>query len=94
MKVDRRRSDGDQRGEEDRIAGAIERSLEARQRGDTEHADWLDEVALVMDVPGTDHCVDVQVNDGTLIVRANKWGNTYWPLTEWLHSKGIEWGEF
>ena len=37
------------------------------------------------------------VNDeglDTYIVRANKWGRTYKPLTEWLTYNAIEWSEF
>ena len=34
-----------------------------------------------------DDIIDIQV-------RANKWGSSYAPLTEWLKEHNIEWSEF
>ena len=40
-------------------------------------------------------CTDVEItDDGSFIVRANKWGHVYEPLTTWLKQHEIEWGEF
>ena len=40
------------------------------------------------------HFVQVSVNNDNICVRANKWGNTYTPLTAWLKQNDIEWSEF
>ena len=42
---------------------------------------------------GMEHWVNDEGLD-TCIVRANRWGMTYKPLTEWLTYNAIEWSEF
>ena len=57
------------------------------------YLEWLYEVQQVIRVPGMEHWVNDEGLD-TCIVRANKWGRTYKPLTEWLTYNAIEWSEF
>ena len=54
---------------------------------------WAAEPIECVMVPGCNHMV---VNDGVngIIVRANKWGITYAPLTTWLKANNITWDEF
>lgn len=62
-----------------------------------EYPDYLEWAAKTIEcirVPGADHMVE---NDGIgefIAVRANKWGNTYYPLTNWLKANDIIWDEF
>jgi hypothetical protein len=44
-------------------------------------------------VPGMNHWVE-DVGVDQVIVRANKWGHTYEPLTNWLKVNNIGWSEF
>lgn len=48
----------------------------------------------IIAVPGCDHFVADDGNEESIIVRANKWGRTYAPLTEWLKANNISWEEF
>ena len=54
-----------------------------------------DEEELVA-IPDCDHYVANGAADGSdfIIVRANKWGRSYEPLTNWLTANGISWDEF
>ena len=55
---------------------------------------WLQESSECVIIPFTDALV---TNDGigdTIVVRANKWGRNYLPLTRWLKHHNIEWAEF
>lgn len=55
---------------------------------------WLQESSECVIVPSTGALV---TNDGigdTIVVRANKWGRNYLPLTLWLKHHNIEWDEF
>jgi predicted ThiF/HesA family dinucleotide-utilizing enzyme len=54
---------------------------------------YLRKVAEYIVVPGTNSMVE---NGGVdhIVVRANKWGRTYEPLTTWLKANNIEWSEF
>lgn len=61
---------------------------------DPAYISWLQESSECVIIPFTGALV---ANDGigdTIIVRANKWGNNYLPLTRWLKYHNIEWGEF
>ena len=61
---------------------------------DPEFNAWLQETTECVHVPYCDHLVS---NDGSvtdIIVRANKWGRTYEPLTQWLMLNNIPWTEF
>jgi hypothetical protein len=52
---------------------------------------WLLEEQLCLRVPGTGWISDGGIDE--YIVRANKWGYVYGPLTEWLSLNGIKWDE-
>ena len=61
---------------------------------DPEYIQWLQESSECVIIPFTDALV---TNDGigdTIVVRANKWGRNYLPLTRWLKHHNIEWDEF
>lgn len=61
---------------------------------DPEYIQWLQESSECVIIPLTGALV---TNDGigdTIIVRANKWGRNYLPLTRWLKHHNIEWDEF
>lgn len=61
---------------------------------DTDYVAYLERVENVVDVPGT----ALRVADGgdaeDIIVRANRWGSVYEPLTDWLATNKILWTEF
>jgi hypothetical protein len=62
---------------------------------DPEHLAWLKETTTCIQVPGQEFFVADDGGAGEdVVVRANKWGRTYLPLTTWLKAKGIEWTEF
>ena len=52
---------------------------------------WLLEEQLCIRVAGTGWVSDGGVDE--YVVRANKWGCVYGPLTEWLSLNGIKWDE-
>lgn len=57
-------------------------------------SEYAEDEEEIVAVPGCEHFVS---NDGAgdnIVVRANKWGNTYAPLTEWLTEHSIPWSEF
>ena len=61
--------------------------------------DDKEEACNVMSVPGEDVFVDISISPDTGEgifghVRANKWGKTYEPLTEFLKLNGIDWREY
>ena len=61
---------------------------------DEYYIQWLQESSECVIIPFTEALV---TNDGvgdTIIVRANKWGKNYLPLTLWLKRHNIEWDEF
>lgn len=47
----------------------------------------------LLKVPGIEWHLDAGCGEDC-VVRANKWGVVYAPLTAWLKSHGIEWTEF
>lgn len=73
-------------GTDEQIARAI------AEGWDEDHIKWLHEESEVIHVPDTDIQVAVDGVD-VFIVRANKWGMVYAPLTRWLKSHGIDWSE-
>lgn len=73
--------------------GTPERIAAAYAEGDPGYAVWLGEAPLCMDVPTMDYCVVYGEAWGKVFIRANKWGRTYTPITEWLKSHGIPWEE-
>ena len=85
------------------IAIALEEErVEGPGYWETSRREWLQKEVQVIEVPNADHCVQAGEGwsvtpDGTetdiFFVRANHWGNTFAPLTEWLDSHGISWDE-
>ena len=70
----------------------------AKDRGSYDFANWLEARPLLLYVPTAAHTVEYNeyVDDDSntsLFVRANRWGNTYYPLTNWLIANNIEWDE-
>lgn len=62
---------------------------------DPEYIEWCKGSEEVIKIPNADHYVsNDSVNDQVVNVRANKWGNTYHPLTAWLKEHNIPWSEF
>ena len=58
---------------------------------DPTYISWLQESSECVIIPFTGALV---TNDGigdTIVVRANKWGRNYLPLTLWLKHHNIEW---
>jgi hypothetical protein len=78
----------DREGTDESIAQAM-----AEEHANADYIRYLSEVREYIQVPNAFHSVS---NDGvgSIVVRANKWGNTYYPLTRWLTEHGIEWTEF
>ena len=70
----------------------LQRALEYGE--DEDYIQWLQESSECVIIPFTEAFV---TNDGVgdqIIVRANKWGKNYLPLTLWLKHHNIEWDEF
>jgi hypothetical protein len=61
---------------------------------DPDYNRWLEEVVEIIRVPGMMYWVTNDGLDGDVVVRANHWGPTYKPLTDWLKENQIEWSEF
>lgn len=61
--------------------------------GDDDYVKYLERKDEFIKVPGTEMLVH---NGGVdaIVVRANKWGRVYGPLTTWLKANNIEWSEF
>lgn len=66
------------------------------------YANWLEQESSYIKVPGADHSTGIYEGwivepDGTktliFCARANRGGNTFAPLTEWLDAHSIEWDE-
>jgi hypothetical protein len=76
-------------GKADDVAEAIASSQ------DPEYIEWLREFSDCIVVPDTDGMLTAESGIGTdIVIRANKWGRVYGPLTRWLKANGIEWHEF
>lgn len=60
---------------------------------DPEYIAWCKESSECIRVPGMEHWVNNDGVDNEIVVRANKWGRTYAPLTAWLSANNIEWRE-
>lgn len=62
---------------------------------DPDYISWCKASHECIAVPGTDHYVSNDTgSDEYVVVRANKWGSTYYPLTAWLIKNNIDWDEF
>jgi hypothetical protein len=59
-----------------------------------EHLEWLKSIEIYGRLPNYPSAFDVDDSvEGYAIVRANKWGNLYAPLTEFLKNNNITWEE-
>lgn len=76
-----------QRGTEE----AVERT---RKAGDKDYLGFLTETCTFMTIPDYDYCTEASVFEERVIVRANKWGRLYGPLTAFLKANDIPWEEF
>ena len=77
-----------------KMANGTEDSIAAAQEcEDADYLAWLQREEEVVHVPGTNM---VTTNDGVsaIVIRANKWGSIYGPMTTWLKANNIEWTEF
>ena len=75
--------------------GTEEEIQDAEMRDDASYIQYLRTEEVLVQVPGTTgHYVSDDGPETTIIVRANKWGSTYEPLTKWLIEKNIKWSEF
>lgn len=76
-----------QRGSEYEVQLAID-------DGGSSYVDYLRQYATFIQVPNRDWWLDGGTDPEQIVVRANKWGDSYAPLTDWLKANGITWGEF
>ena len=75
------------RGTEDEI-------LAASENEDPEGCSYLTELVTLVRVPGMKSWVEDDGYEDFFAVRANKWGRTYSPLTNWLKAHDIPWDEY
>ena len=61
---------------------------------DPEYVAWCQESTPCVRVPGTNFWLADDGYDKHIVVRANKWGRAYAPLTKWLRDNNIPWTEF
>ena len=55
---------------------------------------WCKASSECIQVPGQEYYVQNDSSyDDFVMVRANKWGSTYEPLTKWLEANQIKWSE-
>jgi hypothetical protein len=74
-------------GTDEQIAAAIDAAE------DDTYIGWLQRVAEMVHIPDTEFCTEnCGVND--IVIRANKWGSIYAPMTAWLKAHNITWSEF
>lgn len=72
-----------------------ELALASKQEASPDYIAWLMEVETVMEVPNRDGIyIHAEIHADSIIVRANKWGLTYIPLTDWLREHSITWEEY
>lgn len=60
---------------------------------DYEYVAWLNQVNPVVEIPVVNYKVVAHASGDEICIRANKWGSTYLPLTQWLKHHSIEWTE-
>ena len=75
------------RGTEDEILAAAENE-------DPEGYSYLTELVTFVRVQGMNAWVEDDGYEDCFVVRANKWGRTYAPLTNWLKAHDIPWDEY
>jgi hypothetical protein len=78
--------------DDDIIDALIERLVNGAFMYGDDHFKWLTEMRQCVKVPGTEYWLNADGVDD-YIVRANKWGVAYEPLTNWLRANNIEWTE-
>lgn len=61
---------------------------------DPAYIEYLEREEEHIHVPYTGKHVTNDGVDPHIVVRANKWGQVYGPLTTWLKANNIEWSEF
>lgn len=74
-------------------AGNEEEIRLAIQDGDKHYLNYLQSMQEYVRIPG----MSWDLHNGgydSIVVRANKWGNNYEPLTTWLKANNITWDEF
>lgn len=67
---------------------------EADECPDPDYIAWLKAEELCVQVPGMEGWVSDDGVGTEIVVRANKWGQVYGPLTAWLRANNIQWDEF
>ena len=61
---------------------------------DPEYIAWLKAESEVIAIPDTGMHVSNDGIDDRIAIRANKWGRVYEPMTNWLKTNNITWGEY
>ncbi len=89
------RNGSDEQIKEYEAARAVHGAL-AGEYFDEDYYDWLTTEIELINIPHTSISL---VNGGTptsraCVVRANKWGPAYLPLTTWLKINRVEWQEW
>lgn len=67
---------------------------EADECPDPDYIAWLKAEEPCIQVPGMTGWVSDGGGKDDFIVRANRWGFVYGPLTDWLRANDIQWDEF
>ena len=80
----------DYNGTEEEIAAV---KADVQDSMDEAYLEYLQREQEFIRIPSTGL---IAANDGvqTIVVRANKWGLLYEPLTKWLKANNIDWSEF
>lgn len=73
--------------------GTDEEITEAEMRGDPDYLEYLRECPVYLCVPNAEHHVEIDTCEDNFTVRANPWGPTYAPLTQFLQQHNITWIE-
>ena len=74
--------------------GSEQDAVEAEKNEDYGYANWLRTEELYFKVPNMEHWVQYSAWEDKIAIRANKWGSTYTPVTEFLTKHNISWSEF
>lgn len=73
--------------------GTAQQIQDAECTGDASYVEFLCQCPEVLKVPNAEHYVEVDSLDKLAVVRANPWGPTYAPLTQFLNEHHITWME-
>ena len=78
--------------------GEIQETLSRFYEGYDEQAEprlfWLESYQYLVRIPDEDFWLVDSGNKDRVIVRANKWGESYEPITQFLTDNNIQWSEF